>query len=161
MNSIYEIKDDENIVLNSNNIYNIQDTIINFINDENSLKYFKSKSKNFEILSIDLEGEFDGAYENVKINLIQICDDTNLKNDIYVIDFYNIKNIGKEIFSELSILLKDIFENKNIKKIFFDGRSDLLCLHKELKICVKNFIDLSSLYNAVNSYNEQYKLKLI
>ena len=161
LNPVNEIKDDENLELNSNNIYNIQDTIINFINDENSLKYLKSKSKNFEILSIDLEGEFDGAYENVKINLIQICDDTNLKNDIYVIDFYNIKNIGKEIFSELSILLKDIFENKNIKKIFFDGRSDLLCLHKELKICVKNFIDLSSLYNAVNSYNEQYKLKSI
>ena len=69
------------------------------------------------------------------INLMQICDDTNLKNDIYVIDFYTIKNTSNIIiFSELCQILKDIFENQNIKKIFFDGRSDLLSLHKELKI---------------------------
>ena len=147
------------IELNENNIFDLDNTLIKFINDENSLKYFKQQTKNFETLSIDLEGEFDISYENIKINLIQICDDTNLKNDIYVIDFYTLKNINKEIFSELSLILKDIFENKSIKKIFFDGKSDLLCLHKELKICAKNFIDLSSLYNAVNSYNKQYELK--
>jgi len=159
----------ENINLNENNeilelsqknIFKIENTLIKFINDENSLKYFKYKSKNFETLSLDLEGEFDSSYENIKINLIQICDDTNLKNDIYIIDFYTLKNINIEIFSELSSILKDIFENKFIKKIFFDGRSDLLCLHKELNICTKNFIDLSSLYNAVNSYNKQYELKI-
>ena len=159
----------ENINLNENNeilelsqknIFKIENTLIKFINDENSLKYFKYKSKNFETLSLDLEGVFDSSYENIKINLIQICDDTNLKNDIYIIDFYTLKNINIEIFSELSSILKDIFENKFIKKIFFDGRSDLLCLHKELNICTKNFIDLSSLYNAVNSYNKQYELKI-
>ena len=151
----------ENIELNEKNIFKIGNTIIKFINDENSLKYFEYQSKNFEVLSIDLEGEFDTSYENIKINLIQICDDTNSKNDIYVIDFYTLKNMGNEIFSELSSLLKDIFKNKDIKKIFFDGRSDLLCLHKELKICAKNFIDLSSLYNAVNSFNAQYELKIL
>ena len=159
----------ENINLNENNeilelsqknIFKIENTLIKFINDENSLKYFNYKSKNFETLSLDLEGVFDSSYENIKINLIQICDDTNLKNDIYIIDFYTLKNISIEIFSELSSILKDIFENKFIKKIFFDGRSDLLCLHKELNICTKNFIDLSSLYNAVNSYNKQYELKI-
>ena len=34
-------------------------------------------------------------------------------------------------------------------------------MHKELNICVQNFIDLSSLYNAVNSYKEQYQLKIL
>ena len=34
-------------------------------------------------------------------------------------------------------------------------------MHQELKICVKNFIDLSSLYNAVNSYKEQNQFKLL
>ena len=151
----------ENIELNEKNIFKIGNTIIKFINDENSLKYFEYQSKNFEVLSIDLEGEFDTSYENIKINLIQICDDTNSKNDIYIIDFYTLKNMGNEIFLELSSILKDIFENKKIKKIFFDGRSDLLCLHKELKICAKNFIDLSSLYNTVNSFNAQYELKIL
>lgn len=151
----------ENYELNEKNIFKFENTLIKFINDENSLKYFKHQSKDFEILSIDLEGEFDSSYEEIKINLIQICDDTNLKNDIYVIDFYTLKNSNKEIFSELSLILKDIFENKYIKKIFFDGRSDLLCLHKELYICTKNFIDLSSLYNAVNSYNKQYEFKIL
>ena len=56
--------------------------------------------------------------------------------------------------------MKSIFENKNIKKIFFDGRNDLLSLHKELNICVNNYIDLSSLYNAVNSFQELYKFKI-
>ena len=147
------------IELNPNNIYKIQDTIINFINDENSLQYFKQKSLLFEIVSIDIEGHFDTSYENMKINLIQICDDTNKKNDIYVIDFYSLKNLSNIIFAELSLILKNIFANKNIKKIFFDGRSDLLSLHKELNICTKNFIDLSSLYNAVNSYEKQNEFK--
>ena len=146
--------------LNSNNIFNIQDTNIKFINDENSLKFFKNKSKFFEVLSIDIEGQFDTSYKDIKINLIQICDDTNLKNEIYVLDFYSMKKASESIFSELSIILKSIFENKNIKKIFFDGRSDILSLHKELKVCTKNFIDLSALYNSVNSYEKQYELKL-
>ena len=152
-------KIDENIILNENNIYNIDDTIINFINDKNSLNYFENKSKNFEILSIDIEGNFN--INDIKINLIQICDNTNKKNDIYVIDFNTFKINEKQIFEHLLILLKNIFENKNIKKIFFDGRNDLLSLHKELNICVKNFIDLSSLYNATNSYKEQYQYKIL
>ena len=75
---------DDNIKLNQNNIYNISNTIIYFINDEHSLKYFIKQSKLFEVLSIDIEGQFDTNFEDIKINLIQICDDTNLKNDIYV-----------------------------------------------------------------------------
>ena len=150
--------EENEIKLNQDNIYNLENTIIKFINDENSLKYFSIKSHNFEVLSIDIEGDFDS--KDIRINLIQICDDTNSKNDIYVIDFETFKNGEKEIFNKLSILLKSIFENKNIKKIFFDGRSDLLSLHKELNICVNNYIDLSSLYNAVNSFQEQYKFKI-
>ena len=152
-----EIEIDDNIKLDENNIYNIDNTIINFINDENSFKFFKKKSKLFKDLSIDIEGSFSAP--NIRINLIQICDDTDLKNDIYVIDFHTFKLINNQLFTQLSILLKDIFENRNIKKIFFDGRSDLLSLHKELNICAKNFIDLSSLFNAVNSYKEQNKHK--
>ena len=154
----------ENIInevptLSPNNIYKIEDTVIKFINDENSLKFFKNQSTSFEVLSIDIEGDFDSKQS--KINLIQICDDTNLKNDIYVVDFITFKKMNDNNYIELSKLLKKIFENKNIKKIFFDGRSDLLALHQELEICVKNFIDLSSLYNAVNSYREQYQFKIL
>ena len=154
-----KIEIDENIKLNENNIYNIDDTIINFINDENSFKFFKKQSKLFKDLSIDIEGSFSAP--NIRINLIQICDDTDLKNDIYVIDFNTFKLMNNQLFAQLSKLLKDIFEDRNIKKIFFDGRSDLLSLHKELNICVKNFIDLSSLYNATNSYKEQYQYKIL
>jgi hypothetical protein len=117
INSSNEIID-ENINLNENNIYNIDNTIIKFINDKNSLNYFENKSKNFEILSIDIEGQF--ILNDIKINLIQICDDTNLKNDIYIIDFntFKINENEKDIFLHLSKLLKNIFENKNIKKFF-------------------------------------------
>ena len=142
-------KIDENINLGQSNIYNIDNTIIKFINDKNSLKYFENKSKNFEVLSIDIEGQF--TLDDIKIN------------DIYVIDFntFKINEKEKDIFLHLSKLLKNIFENKKIKKIFFDGRNDLLSLHKELNICVKNYIDLSSLYNATNSYKEQYQFKIL
>ena len=152
-------KIENNIKLNKKNLYNIENTIIQFINDKDSLNYFESRAKYFEILSIDIEGSFQS--DNIRINLIQICNDTNLKNDIYVIDFNTFKNMEKEIFLKLSNLLKNLFENKKIKKIFFDGRSDLLSLHKELNICAKNVIDLSSLYNAVNSYKEQYQFKIL
>ena len=152
-------KIENNIKLNKKNLYNIENTIIQFINDKDSLNYFESRAKYFEILSIDIEGSFQS--DNIRINLIQICNDSNLKNDIYVIDFNTFKNMEKEIFLKLSKLLKNLFENKKIKKIFFDGRSDLLSLHKELNICAKNFIDLSSLYNAVNSYKEQYQFKIL
>ena len=156
------LENDKGIIeLNSKNIYKIENTIINFIDDENSLNYFKYQSKYFEVLSIDIEGKFEGSYEDIKINLIQICDNTNSKDDIYVIDFYNLKNKSNECFEELSKLLRDIFNNKKIKKIFFDGRSDLLALHKELNICIKNYIDLSSLYNAVNSYMKQNEFKIL
>ena len=159
--NVIEKENKENIQLNQDNIINIENTIINFINDENSLNYFIFKSKNFEVLSVNIEGCFD--LKDLKINLIQICDDTNSKNDIYVIDFEtfkSFKNTKKELLNKLSYILKSIFENKNIKKIFFDGRSDLLPLHAELNIYVNNFIDLSSLYNEINSYQEQYKFKI-
>ena len=97
---------DENINLNENKIYSIDNTIIKFINDKNSLYYFKNKSINFEVLSIDIEGQF--ILNNIKINLIQICDDTNLKNDIYIIDFntFKINKKEKDIFLDLSKFLK-------------------------------------------------------
>ena len=158
INSSNEIIE-ENMILNQNNIYNIDNTIIHFINDKNSLTYFENKSKYFEILSIDIEGQFN--INDIKINLIQICDDTNLKNDIYIIDFNTFKINEKQVFLHLSKLLKNIFENKNIKKIFFDGKNDLLSLHKELNVCIINYIDLSSLYNAVNSYKELYQYKIL
>ena len=120
---------DKNIILSENNIYNIGNTIIKFINDKNSLNYFENKSKDFEILSIDIEGQF--IISDIKINLIQIYDDTNLKNEIYIIDFNSFKINEKQIFLHLSKLLKLYLKIKALKKYFLMVR--MIYYH-----CIKN-----------------------
>ena len=63
-------------------------------------------------------------------------------------------------FNKLKIILKSIFENKNINKIFFDGRNDLNSLFFEFDIKIKNYIDLSSFYSALKFFNEELNFKL-
>ncbi len=155
----YIIKNFENLSLNNiefpkENIYNIQNTEIKFVNDEKSLMYFFQKSKDFKVISIDLEGNLTS--NNPIINLIQICDNSNNTSEIFVIDIYTFTHPLNE---NVIYLIKNIFENKNIKKIFFDGRSDLISLHIQLNICIKNYIDLSSLYSAVKSFNDLLKFE--
>jgi hypothetical protein len=50
--------------------------------------------------------------------------------------------------------------NINIKKIFFDGRNDLIAIHSQFHMCVCNYFDLSSIYSAVNSFNDQLQFKI-
>jgi hypothetical protein len=50
--------------------------------------------------------------------------------------------------------------NINIKKIFFDGRNDLIAIHSQFHIYVCNYFDLFSLYTAVNSFNAQLQFKI-
>ena len=143
-----------NIQCPKENIYNIEETEIKFINNENSLNYFYQKSKNFQVICIDLEGHL--SINNPVVNLIQICDNSNNKSEIFIIDIYTFINpLNKNAIN----LIKYLFENKNIKKIFFDGRNDVASLHVALNICVKNYIDLSPLYSAVNSFEELLKFK--
>ena len=149
----------ENLSLNNiefpkENIYNIQNTEIKFVNNEKSLLYFFQKSKNFKVISIDLEGHLSS--NNPIINLIQICDNSNNKSEIFVIDIYTFTNPLNE---NVIYLIKNIFENKNIKKIFFDGRNDLISLHIQLNICIQNYIDLSPLYSAVKTFNDMIKFE--
>ena len=153
------IKNFENLSLNNiefpkENIYNIQNTEIKFVNNEKSLMYFFQKSKNFKVISIDIEGDLSS--NNPTINLIQICDNSNNTSEIFVIDIYTFTHPLNE---NVIYIIKNIFENKNIKKIFFDGRNDLISLHFQLNICIQNYIDLSPLYSAVKSFNDLLKFE--
>ena len=117
------------------------------------------KSKNFIFIIIDLEGRLSSS--KPFINLIQINDDLN--KNIFIIDvflFTNDKNLCMKYFNKLKIILKSIFENKNINKIFFDGRNDLNSLFFEFDIKIKNYIDLSSFYSALKFFNEELNFKL-
>ena len=142
-----------------NNILNVYELKVFYINNFESLCYFYQQSKNFSFISIDLEGRLSTS--TPFINLIQINDDLN--KNIFIIDvflFTNDKNLCMKYFNKLKIILKSVFENKNINKIFFDGRNDLNSLFFEFDIKIKNYIDLSSFYSALKFFNEELNFKL-
>ena len=67
-----------------NNILNIYELKVVYINNIESLYYFYQKSKNFIFIIIDLEGRLSSS--KPFINLIQINDDLN--KNIFIIDVF-------------------------------------------------------------------------
>ena len=135
--------------------YTIKGVDILFIHDKESLDYFIYKSKQFKEISVDIEGRL--RLYRPQINLIQICDNVENNTEIFVLDIYSFTNNEslKQYGNLLLTKVKQIFENPDIIKIFFDGRSDLSTLHMQFSICVCSYIDLSSLYCAAESFKEQ------
>ena len=145
----------------------INDNIkIAYIDDENSLKYFIQKISSFKTIVVDIEGRLRLRFPD--INLIQICSQLN---EIFILDITAFVHGSNNKTNEeqdkqrkqlplLINILKSIFMNINIQKIFFDGRNDLIAIHSQFHICVCNYFDLSSIYSAVNSFNDQLQFKI-
>ena len=84
--------------------------------------------KNASTIAVD--GEFSGLNPLTdKLHLLQLCDGSDFVHLIKFEKNYNSPN------------LKEILENKQIKKIFHYGRADLSFLKKKLNINVKNIFD--------------------
>lgn len=142
---------------------------VTMINNYKSLKEFVLLSPYIKTIGIDLEGKLSS--NNVYIQLIQChCsfknEDNNkvIESQVFIFDLHFIKErifyysnnniienkknalLYSELFFHIQLTLTKVFENQNIIKIFHDCRGDLNALHKELRICVNNVLDISCLH---------------
>jgi len=98
--------------------------------------------------TIAIDGEFSGLNPLTdKLHLLQLCDGSNFVHLIRFKDKYNSPN------------LKNILENKNIKKIFHFGRADLGFLKQHLNINVKNIFDTKIASKICRKFTNNHGLK--
>ncbi len=88
-------------------------------------------------LGVDLEGRLRVGGN---INLIQIA----TTSYTLIFDIYQIAAVDKnhDLLQLLSNVLKCVFLDPSIRKVFFDGKKDLEALHYILGVGVKNFVDV-------------------
>jgi len=99
-----------------------------YIDDEQDLKELCAELKKHKVIAIDLECENNLHHYGSYISIIQIT--ANKKN--WVVDVIKLKKINP---------LKEIFENKEITKIFHDVSFDLRILNFEFGVNVKKLYD--------------------
>ncbi len=98
--------------------------------------------------TIAVDGEFSGLNPLTdKLHLIQICDGS---------DFVHFIKFTKK---GMAPNLKNIFENKKIKKIFHFGRADIGFLKQNLKINVKNIFDTKIASKICRKFTNNHGLK--
>lgn len=103
-------------------------TEFTLIDDEDKLKKCVNELKKNNIIGIDIECENNLHHYGVRVAIIQIS--TEKIN--YIVDTIILKDIS---------LLKEVFEDKSIKKIFHDVSFDLRMLKTEYDFNVKNIYD--------------------
>ena len=98
--------------------------------------------------TIAVDGEFSGLNPLTdKLHLIQLCESSEF---VHFVKFENKYNAP---------ILKEILENKNIKKIFHFGRADLGFLKQHLKINVKNLFDTKIASKICRKFTNNHGLK--
>ncbi|CDW90021.1 3-5 exonuclease family protein [Stylonychia lemnae] len=105
-------------------------------------------------LGVDLEGRLRA---NGNINLIQIaCEDV-----IYIFDMYQLTQLqNDEQLLQLTIqVLKCVFLNPSIRKVFFDGKRDLEALHFIIGVGIQNFYDAQAMHMTLFQLMEMHKNK--
>lgn len=98
-------------------------------------------------LYIDLEGENLGRDGNISLMTVLLCAGENLHYP-YIID---ILKLGKAAFSTTgkhAKSLKDILESKEIRKVFFDVRSDSDALYAHYGIGLQGIMDVQLMESA-------------
>lgn len=105
---------------------------------ESLLKCAKTLLKS-KILGVDLEGRLR---KNGYIEMIQI----NTGLNTFLIDIQVILRNGDiETFELCKKLLRNLFCNPKILKIFHDCRHDSLVLHQIMNTCIVNIFDTSAI----------------
>jgi len=99
-----------------------------YISNKQDLNEMCEELKQYKVLAIDLECENNLHHYGSYISLIQIT--ASKKN--WIVDIITLKELG---------LLKNIFEDKEIQKIFHDVSFDLRILNYEFKVNAKNLYD--------------------
>ncbi len=98
--------------------------------------------------TVAVDGEFSGLNPLTdKLHLLQITEDSNFVHFVRFKDKYNAPN------------LKNILENKKIKKIFHFGRADLGFLKYHLQIDVCNIFDTKIASKICRKFTNNHGLK--
>ncbi len=98
--------------------------------------------------TVAVDGEFSGLNPLTdKLHLLQITEDSNFVHFVRFKDKYNAPN------------LKNILENKKIKKIFHFGRADLGFLKHHLQIDVCNIFDTKIASKICRKFTNNHGLK--
>lgn len=99
-----------------------------YVDSNEKLQDLCKELKLHDEIAVDLECENHLAHYGVFICLIQI----STKNTNYIVDVLAIDDFS---------LLKEVFEDSKILKVFHDISFDLRMLYSEMNISVKNFFD--------------------
>jgi ribonuclease D len=87
---------------------------------------------------VDVEGTLrkGGTIEMIQINNGQ---------NTFLLDFYSmlINNDAKTLYMAKKVL-RNVFANENILKVFHDCRHDSLVIHEVISTCIKNIFDTSA-----------------
>ncbi|CDW72630.1 UNKNOWN [Stylonychia lemnae] len=122
------------------------------VNNYASLALSLKKMSEQASLGVDLEGRLRvGGY----INLIQIaCEDA-----IFIFDIHQITSIqnDKNLLQLTIQVLKCIFLNPSIRKVFFDGKRDLEALHFIIGVGIRNFYDAQAIHMTLFQLMEMHK----
>ncbi|MHA1169044.1 MAG: ribonuclease D, partial [Candidatus Hodarchaeales archaeon] len=118
-----------------------------YITDSKQLEQAVKQILKYDTVSVDIEA--DGRFSYVeKLCLVQLA----TVEKAYIIDV---------LMNDDNSLLRDIFENRNIQKIFHDGRWDIELIKRDLKINVLNVFDTSAAYRVIGNIHHTSLDKLI
>eukprot|EP00347_Sterkiella_histriomuscorum_P014499 403360645 len=124
------------------------------VNNYASLTMSLRTMKKQKSLGVDLEGRLKIGGN---INLIQIaCEEI-----IYIFDMYQIQKLSQdEGLLQLTIqVLKCVFLDSGIRKVFFDGKKDVEALHFILGVGCNNYYDTQALHMVLTQLKEMQKNK--
>lgn len=106
-----------------------------------------------KILAVDLEGRLR---KNGYIEMIQI----NTGLNTFLIDIHGmLLKADMETFELCKRILRNVFCNPNILKIFHDCRHDSLVLHEIMNTCVINIFDTSTTETLIGQLEIYEKTK--
>ena len=127
------------------------DTILIVNNYISLLRFFQEIEKE-SVVGVDLEGRL--RY-NGNINLIQI----GTSNLIYIFDIYQVIKLSQDhqLLEMITLALKYLFQNKSIRKVFFDGRRDLEALHFILGVGAQNVFDVQIAHMIYSQFVDHEK----
>ncbi|CAD8081022.1 unnamed protein product [Paramecium sonneborni] len=107
--------------------------LFKYISKENELDQFQLKGN---VIGVDIEHTNDIGFDG-QISIVQIKDE----EDVYIID---VIEIGLEN-QKLIKLLKFIFEDEKIIKVFYAGNTDVQWLKRDFSITIQNFCDIKEI----------------
>ncbi|CAD8067215.1 unnamed protein product [Paramecium primaurelia] len=107
--------------------------LFKYITNENELNQFQLQGN---VIGVDFEHTNDIGFDG-QISIVQFKDEA----DVYIID---VIEIGLES-EKLINVLKNIFEDDKIIKVFYAGNTDIQWLKRDFQITIQNYCDIKEI----------------